>query len=853
MRKWILGWLVAAVTAFGADTAVVLTGTPQERAAAAQALGYARDAAAVEPLAKAAQDGDRAVACAAAEALGAIGTEQAADALLRAWAGGAPAPLANGVLKCAEARLASGDTARARALYEACRDKGEAACKAAALLGLSALEPPAAAAARPTALEALRDDSALVRLKGIREAVRAADAAALPSLFAMAASPDEEGRAALLALSAMSAKETDGFLYGEMKKAGPERARAIRVLASRGRPELVQRLCDASLYAAAGVTAAAGDAFRACVRQETFAPALAFAFGPLDAAQREPLVSALASVAQQLPDQARVVREVGGQLAQADAAAKAEVLGLLAGLQTEGARDVLGAQAKSDDVELRKTAVRVLAKWSSPLAVAPLAAAAKGDADRSVKILATRGLLAWVQKSGVVEKSEKLSICASLAGVAERTEEKKAVYDCLRAVGGKEADALRKQLAEACGLTNAPEQVVAAVNAGGQAVGAFAADAGFNGGSVYAVQLEADVSDASDAAPEEVYQSCRFRDSAYTFDRLNPGQDYTLRLHFAETFHQRAGARIFDVFANGKPLLTDYDIVGKTGRRMKAATESFGVKADVAGQLVVEFKTKRDQALVNGLELLGAGSAREDTAKLEGERPREPQAPGPGQLSVLLLAGANNHNWQETTAALQAIFAGAPKFFVRVEESPWDMKPADLEGCDLIFNNWNTYGKDKREWTVEMKAAFMAWVKKGGGFFVLHAGGSMFYDWDEFQALTGGAWEKDTFHPHRQSFTVNIADKTHPVTRGMADFETFDEPWQRIANRNPKRRVLLTGLVSKENKGSGEPEPFAFVTEMGKGRCFNLVLGHDGRALSNAGCRTLVLRGAEWAATGDVK
>jgi len=223
------------------------------------------------------------------------------------------------------------------------------------------------------------------------------------------------------------------------------------------------------------------------------------------------------------------------------------------------------------------------------------------------------------------------------------------------------------------------------------------------------------------------------------------------------------------------------------------------------------------------------------------------------KVRVLLLTGANNHNWQETTAALKALFAESPTFLVKVVEHPWEMKPGDIDGYDLIVNNWNTYGKDKREWSDDMKAAFMAWVKKGGGFFVLHAGGSMFYDWDEFQALTGGAWEKSTFHPHIQAFTVNITDKGHPVTRGMQDFETVDEPWQKIANRNPRRRVLMTGVVSQANGGSGEPEPFAFVTEIGKGRCFNLMLGHDVKALSNAGCRTLILRGAEWAATGGVK
>lgn len=237
---------------------------------------------------------------------------------------------------------------------------------------------------------------------------------------------------------------------------------------------------------------------------------------------------------------------------------------------------------------------------------------------------------------------------------------------------------------------------------------------------------------------------------------------------------------------------------------------------------------------------------------------RASEAYGAGQAAaapvrVLLLSGANNHKWQETTPALLALLAGSPKFAVTVIDKPWEMNPADIAGCGLIFNNWNTYGPDKREWSAEMKEAFLAWVKQGGGFFVLHAGGSMFYDWEAFQALTGGAWEKGTFHPHMQRFTVNIADPSHPVTRGMSDFEIFDEPWQKTGNRNPARHVLLAGVVSKENKGSGEPEPFAWVTELGKGRCFNLVLGHDVGAITNSACRTLILRGAEWAATGDVK
>jgi len=918
MRNLLFGLLLIGAPVFGANTAALLNGTPQEKAAAAQALGYAKDESAVDALAKAALDNDSAVAYAAADALGAIGTSPAADALLTALKGRHFDSLASGALRCAEARRLARDAGRAKALFAVCFEKGASNHRAAALLGLAQIDPVTYAEAVSQALQgadpvmaraavaavtaearlaavalavlpalkdetkaqvvaaliphaetagikpalqaALTDDSPPVRLAGIRAAVRTADAAALPALFALTSKPDEEGRAATLSMAAMSAKGTDDFLYGEMMKDGPERVKAIGLLASRGQAELVQRLCDASLYTVAGVSAAAGDAFRACVRQETFAQALAFTFGPLPAAQRGPMVSALASVAQQLPDEARAIRDVEEVIAKADAAGKTEMVTLMGGVQTEAARDLLIAQAKAGDIELRKAAVRVLSQWNSVLAVAPLMGIARQDAERSVRILAVRGLLALLQKPNAMAKDQRLAVMTELAGVAERIEDKKALFAQVKATGGKAADALRKQLAEACGLANMQEHIVAAVNAGGGAVGEFKADTGFSGGSVFAVKLAADTADASAAAPEEVYQSCRFRDSTYIFGGLKQGQAYALRLHFAETFHERAGLRVFDVVANGKTVLADYDILAKSGKKMKAVTETVDVAADAAGKLSVAFKTKRDQALVNGLEVLEVGSAREDTRpptpvlKVEGERPREPVAK-PGQIRVLLLTGANNHNWQATTAALRDIFAVSPKFFVTVTEKPWEMKPADLAGCDLIFSNWNTFGKgkDAPEWSAEMKAAFMAWIKKGGGFVAMHSGGCLFYDWDEFQSLAGGAWEKGTFHPHMQNFTVNIADKVHPVTRGMKDFETFDEPWQKTGNRNPNRHVLVSGVVSKENKGSGEPEPFAWVIDMGKGRCFNLVLGHDVKALDNAGCRTLILRGAEWAATGDVK
>lgn len=845
--------MMVGLTALGADRAALLSGTPQEKAALAQALGTAKDAGAVAALSQAALDADPAVAYAAAEALGAIGTEKAAESLLKAWASGSPATLANGLLRCAEARAQAKDAALARALYAACAAKGTEPQKAAARAGLASLDTTAAGEARPPLLERLRDEAAWVRLPAIREAVRNADAATLPALFELSLKPGEDGRAAALALAATTAEGADAFLYGELKKPGAARVKAIESLAARGQKELVSRLCDAALYAGAPEAAtAAGSAWRVCLRQENFGVALAFTFGPLEPARRAPFVAALAAAAQQLPDRDFAARAVGDLFAALDADGRKAVLPLYAALQTPGACGKLEAELNSPDAEYRKEIVRALAKWNRAEALDALVKCASENSDSQVRILALRSALTLMTKEGLADNNRKTALLKTLAGKAERAAERSLIFQEVKRVPTKEAQALREELAARFGLADTVKTVIA-INVGGPAVGEFVADCFFEGGTVYAKNIPIDLTEPSVSTPEAVYQSSRYQDCVYRLAGFEPEGAYTLKLHYAELFHASAGGRAGSVAVNGVQIIDNQP----SRERGKAFVVEHAVAADAQGRLVIAFTTTRDQVKVNGLEVIAEGEAAKKDLKITGFQAAAAVKPVPkpvdGKLNVLLLAGANNHTWQETTAALREVFAQDARFAVAVVENPWDLKPSGLEGYALLFSNWNTYGKDKREWAAEMKAGFLQWVKKGGGFFVLHAGGSMFYDWDDFQALTGGSWEKGTFHPHMQSFTINVADKEHPVTRGMSDFEIFDEPWQRVANRNPERRVLLTGVVGKENKGSGEPEPFAWTTQLGKGRCFTLMLGHDARAVANAGCKALILRGAEWAATGEVK
>jgi len=89
------------------------------------------------------------------------------------------------------------------------------------------------------------------------------------------------------------------------------------------------------------------------------------------------------------------------------------------------------------------------------------------------------------------------------------------------------------------------------------------------------------------------------------------GEDgvYRVRLHFAETFHGadggdkgEAGARVFDVDAEGEPALRDFDIYDEVGS-MTAVVKMFDIEVD-DGTLELEFEGQKGQPVVSAIEVL---------------------------------------------------------------------------------------------------------------------------------------------------------------------------------------------------------------------------------------------------------
>ncbi len=92
---------------------------------------------------------------------------------------------------------------------------------------------------------------------------------------------------------------------------------------------------------------------------------------------------------------------------------------------------------------------------------------------------------------------------------------------------------------------------------------------------------------------------------------MPPGR-YRVKLYFAETFFgsslpyaaDAAGARLFNVFANGEALLRHFDVAKEAGGPNRATVKTFeNIEPNAQGNIVLEFVPERNYAEVNAIEV----------------------------------------------------------------------------------------------------------------------------------------------------------------------------------------------------------------------------------------------------------
>jgi len=211
-------------------------------------------------------------------------------------------------------------------------------------------------------------------------------------------------------------------------------------------------------------------------------------------------------------------------------------------------------------------------------------------------------------------------------------------------------------------------------------------------------------------------------------------------------------------------------------------------------------------------------------------------------IQVLLVTGAEYHNWRETAPALVRLLQADPRIEVRVIEDAHFLDSAALSRYHAVFLNYMNWqvpapGPRARE---NLQRA----VAKGTGLVLIHFACGAWQDWPEFVKLAGRVWNpKFRGHDPHGRFRVEIVDPEHPVTKGMQSFETIDELYTCLDGDEP-----IHVLATAKSKVDQKDYPMAFVHQYGKGRVFHCVLGHDVKALEPAAVGELLRRGTAWAA-----
>jgi type 1 glutamine amidotransferase len=220
-------------------------------------------------------------------------------------------------------------------------------------------------------------------------------------------------------------------------------------------------------------------------------------------------------------------------------------------------------------------------------------------------------------------------------------------------------------------------------------------------------------------------------------------------------------------------------------------------------------------------------------------------------IKVLILSGKNNHEWQKTTPLLERIFNESGLFSAAVTERPDTLTCNELVKYDVLLSNWNSWPDNDFRMTGEWESDFLKYVNGGGGVVFIHAGASSFYGWNEYHQMGIGRWGKDTHHGKLTRGKVYGFNQDNPITKGFRDFFITDEIWE-DTEIYPGAQTLAAVTATDEDDRHTITEPALFVNQIGKGRTFYTILGHNERTLLNSGLQTLILRAAQWCAGREV-
>lgn len=211
--------------------------------------------------------------------------------------------------------------------------------------------------------------------------------------------------------------------------------------------------------------------------------------------------------------------------------------------------------------------------------------------------------------------------------------------------------------------------------------------------------------------------------------------------------------------------------------------------------------------------------------------------------NVLLITGGHSYDKDK----FDAMLAKLPITYDHVEHpAAYAMLKADkIKAYDVVL----LYDMPK-EITPEAQQDFIAMLEKGKGLVVLHHAFCSYDFWPEYVKIIGGRyhhypWKKDgkeqpvSTYKHDVTMQIRVEDKTHPVTKGIDDFEIIDE-----AYGGTEILPTVHPLLSTNELASGPL--VCWTNRYANSRIVTLTLGHDHQAWENPAFVKILSQAIGW-------
>ncbi|MEM7029843.1 MAG: ThuA domain-containing protein [Chloroflexota bacterium] len=207
-------------------------------------------------------------------------------------------------------------------------------------------------------------------------------------------------------------------------------------------------------------------------------------------------------------------------------------------------------------------------------------------------------------------------------------------------------------------------------------------------------------------------------------------------------------------------------------------------------------------------------------------------------MRILVLCGDFHHRAEVAQRGLEAIDSTEFTFDWLTEADSWSAEKMNEYSLTILTRANHRSQTDQTPWmTPEIEAAFLDYVRRGNGLFVIHSGTALYDKCEVLRPLMGGVF---TMHPPQCPVTVE-PQENHPLAAGSTPFTLVDEHYF-LEVDDPAADIFLS--ASSEHG----TQPAGWTRTEGDGRVCVLIPSHNVEIWLHPSFQVLLQNGLNWCA-----